>query len=94
MNLFMHPCPENYYDFYFVFHRFGFSFVHGSSRDSREHPANQEIVVLAIIGGVSWKEVAQIQSIIADNPSCNKKIVVLSNSIINAEDMLRMMFRR
>lgn len=52
-------------------------------------------MVLAVVGGVSYREIAQVQQNISylQQQDPQMKIILVSNNIINAEDILMSVFR-
>jgi ribosomal protein L6P/L9E len=58
-----------------------------------EHPGNQEVIVLFVIGGISYKEVGQVQAVLQEYTQISgNKIILMSNNIIGNEELLQLIF--
>lgn len=76
--------------------RFGF----GSStsvvgNDAVPHPTERENIVICVIGGISFNELAQVRRILEEYHAHSTKthrIWILSNKIINTEELLTQLF--
>lgn len=56
---------------------------------STPHPAEQPVLVVFVLGGISYKEVGQVQHLLSANKALpNTKIVLLSTRMVNAENIL------
>lgn len=67
----------------------------GSENDDAagEHPANNDIIVLFVIGGISYKEVGQVQAILQEYQLLSSnRIVLMSNNTICGEELLQSVF--
>ena len=50
-------------------------------------PAEQPVLVIFVLGGISYKEVGQVQQQLKDIVVPNTKIVLLSTRTVNAENV-------
>ena len=75
--------------------RFGFGGQTSPTFNLPPHPGKERIMVLAVVGGVSYREIAQVQQNISylQQQDPQMKIILVSNNIINAEDILMSVFR-
>ncbi len=67
----------------------------GSENDDApgEHPGNNDIIVLFVIGGISYKEVGQVQAILQEYQLLSSnRIVLMSNNTICGEELLQSVF--
>lgn len=67
---------------------FGFSSQVGSAV-STPHPSEQPVLVIFVLGGISYKEVGEVQQLLsAQNVQSNTRIILLSTRMLNAENVL------
>ena len=71
---------------------FGFGSQVASSAVTTPQPSDQPVLVLFVLGGISYKEVGQVQQLLSERAVPNTKIAVLSTRIVNAENVLYSFF--
>lgn len=59
---------------------------------STPHPAERPVLVLFVLGGVSYKEVGQVQQLLRCKAVPDARIIILSTSMLGAETVLFQMF--
>jgi hypothetical protein len=63
-----------------------------STAPSTPHPAEQPVLVLFVLGGVSYKEVAQVQRLLQHSGVADSRVILLSTRILGAENVLYQVF--
>jgi hypothetical protein len=64
-----------------------------TSAASTPHPAEQPVLVLFVLGGVSYKEVAQVQRLLQlSGGVADSRIILLGTRILGAENVLYQVF--
>lgn len=56
------------------------------------HPADQPILVLFVLGGISYKEVGQVQQMLSKYAVPNTRVIILSTRLVSAENILYSFF--
>ena len=59
---------------------------------STPQPYEQPVLVLFVLGGISFKEVGQVQQLLAQHAVPDARIVILSTRLISAENVLHSLF--
>jgi hypothetical protein len=73
-------------------------FLNQAIANQQPHPADDSnILILFVVGGISFKEVRQIEIVLkkyllVNNMKKTKKIILISNKLINIEDIVYMTF--
>jgi hypothetical protein len=65
------------------------------NEDSRmvEHPGNNDTLVVFIVGGISFKEVGQVQSLLQEYQNITgTKVILMSNNVVSSEELLQLVF--
>lgn len=58
-----------------------------------EHPGSNDVIVLFVIGGISYKEVGQVQAVLQEYQFLSSnRIILMSNNTICAEEVLQSVF--
>ena len=71
---------------------FGFGGQVASSVNT-PHPAEQPVLVIFVLGGISYREAGQVQQVLRSNAMIsNARIVLLSTRIVGAENILYQVF--
>lgn len=66
---------------------FGFGSQVTSSAVSAPHPAEQPVLALFVLGGVSYREIAEIQRTLSAQVLPNTRIVILSTRMVGTENI-------
>jgi len=56
------------------------------------HPSDQPTLVLFILGGISFKEVGQVQQALTKHAVPNTRVIILSTRLVSAENVLYSFF--
>jgi hypothetical protein len=56
------------------------------------HPAQAGTIVLFVVGGMGYNEAAQVQSVLTQCAGTGKRIVLMSNAALCAEELLCRLF--
>lgn len=98
-----YECMKDTEDIFYCFRKLNLSLVFsfcvrlgfGGDQDesSAEHPAMNDVIIIFVLGGISPKEVGQVQTILKEQPSsANSRIILLSNHLVSAEEVLQSIF--
>jgi hypothetical protein len=59
---------------------------------STPHPAEQPVLVLFVLGGVSYKEVGQVQRLLQNSGLADSRVILLGTRILGAENVVYQLF--
>ena len=71
---------------------FGFGSQVASSVVTSPQPSDQPVLVLFVLGGISYKEIGQVQQLLSQRAVPKTKIIVLCTRIVNAENVMYTFF--
>lgn len=59
---------------------------------STPHPAEQPVLVLFVLGGISYKEVGQVQRLLQNSGVPDSRLILLGTRMLGAENVVYQVF--